>query len=707
MASGSFEFTAAPKFKGKINWSSTSNGSSANSSNLTVEMKAIKTTGAVDKPTHGKEWGLSIWIDGEKFDFTLSEQAYIYHKDASVEANWTLMASKTKTITHNDNGTRQVEIKGEIRGPSGTSVAGTTSSGSQTVTLDTIPRYTSITKFELASKTSNSITINWQAADACDYGWYSLDNGNTWTGGLSYPNQTISGLSPNTTYNVKIRVRRQDSQLTTDSNTLTVKTYANTLPSIGLSLKSSTTIGVWSTCNVSVSETKYRIRTVNGGYGNYQNSNTFNGLTPNTDYIVQVRCVGQESGYEGYAETPTIRTYQQTIASISLSSKTSSSITVNSSCNVEALTAYRIKKQNGKWSEWGGSESSATFSGLEPNTTYTVEVRKTGIDSAESHSKSIDVTTYQATRPSVWITSRTSTSITVSSNCNVTVSSTQYRIRKSTETVFGSYQNSPTFTGLTPNTNYIVQVRCVGQASGEAETAICGGATFQATIPTLRLVSKTVNSIDVTSSCNIAVKSTKYRIKKASDAEYGTPTSAASFKGLSPNTTYNIKVECVGLDNNELGDDEIEVKTYETATLTSVSNINFGDTINIVKTNPSGTTNEISILTINPEVVIARRSGNLANNYYMELTDEEWNGLYRKLGTSNSMTIRYNLKTIAPDGRAYQSFVDKTLTLTGNQKTAHIVANNVNKRAQVYVGVNGNVKKAVVWIGNNGKKRCI
>ena len=70
------------------------------------------------------------------------------------------------------------------------------------------------------SKTETSITMNWSATDTCDYLWYSTNNGGSWTavGGInaSSGTYTISGLSANTTYNIKTRVRRKDSQLTSD-----------------------------------------------------------------------------------------------------------------------------------------------------------------------------------------------------------------------------------------------------------------------------------------------------------------------------------------------------------------------------------------------------------------------------------------------------------------------------------------------------------
>lgn len=94
--------------------------------------------------------------------------------------------------------------------------------------LTKIPRYATSTQ-NLKAKTETTITMNWSSDSTIDYIWYSTNNGSSWTGinvtdGKS-GSYTISGLSANTTYNIKTRVRRKDSQLTTDSSKLSVTTY--------------------------------------------------------------------------------------------------------------------------------------------------------------------------------------------------------------------------------------------------------------------------------------------------------------------------------------------------------------------------------------------------------------------------------------------------------------------------------------------------
>lgn len=135
----------------------------------------------------------------------------------------------TQVIQHNDNGTKTISFSGSCQLDitwSGVQLG--TITGSGTMTLTAIPRYASVNQ-ALSAKTETTATIKWTSDSVIDYIWYSTNNGSTWTGinvtdGTS-GSYTISGLSANTTYQIKTRVRRKDTQLTTDSSSLSVETY--------------------------------------------------------------------------------------------------------------------------------------------------------------------------------------------------------------------------------------------------------------------------------------------------------------------------------------------------------------------------------------------------------------------------------------------------------------------------------------------------
>lgn len=123
------------------------------------------------------------------------------------------------TVSHNANGTKSVSYTGYVY--VGTQVGDFSASGS--TNLPTIPRYANITSFTVSKRDETSVKYNWSADAACDYAWYSTNNGSTWSALPS--NNIITGLSAGTTYNFKLRVRRTDSQLTTDSGTVAQSTY--------------------------------------------------------------------------------------------------------------------------------------------------------------------------------------------------------------------------------------------------------------------------------------------------------------------------------------------------------------------------------------------------------------------------------------------------------------------------------------------------
>lgn len=133
------------------------------------------------------------------------------------------------TNYHNDNGTSgDVSVSGSwFTNLTSSSVVGTNLSVSGVVTnIPTIPRYTTLYAQE-GSKGVDYFYINWSTKDVVDALQYSL-NGGSWVNASM--NSTQGGYfyvsaSPNTTYSVKCRARRKDSQLWTTKGPISVTTY--------------------------------------------------------------------------------------------------------------------------------------------------------------------------------------------------------------------------------------------------------------------------------------------------------------------------------------------------------------------------------------------------------------------------------------------------------------------------------------------------
>ena len=204
MAGDSFTFSTANKYiTGKIEWSSESNGSTANSSDVTVKLYYKKSKSATSA-TYGTLKG-KLYINGKRYD---------YSKSITLSCNNTykLVASKTVEIDHNNDGTKSIVIDatGAISGTSFTS----SSCPATTIKLDTIPRYATTT-IKSISVAQTSMTISWSASATLSalkvYVNGSLKNDVSVSS--TSGNVTVSGLSPDTTYKVKLQGKRKDSGL--------------------------------------------------------------------------------------------------------------------------------------------------------------------------------------------------------------------------------------------------------------------------------------------------------------------------------------------------------------------------------------------------------------------------------------------------------------------------------------------------------------
>lgn len=147
---------------------------------------------------------------------------------SSLDSNWKVLSTWTGDIKHDDNGKKTSTFDCLFEANSSVSyLPGTNTIGGIGVMTD-IPRYGTSNQ-SLKSKTETSITMNWSSDSTVDYIWYSINNGSSWTGvdvaDGSSGSYTINNLTANTVYNIKTRIRRKDSQLTTDSSVLSVTTY--------------------------------------------------------------------------------------------------------------------------------------------------------------------------------------------------------------------------------------------------------------------------------------------------------------------------------------------------------------------------------------------------------------------------------------------------------------------------------------------------
>lgn len=227
MASGSWTFgTGNSYIQGKVNWSSSSNGSSANSSNISVSVYFRRTNSGYT--SYGKVNTYCVINGGSQKNETG------FSVSMSNPNTWTLVYAKNWTVGHNSDGSKQINIR--VWGNGNFSIGSYDTN--KTVTLDKIPRYTSIKTWSVAEVGKTYAKINWGTAETVDWVRVYLNDSSQWTdnpgsvngtsgsfvytgaasSGASIP--SVSTLKPGTTYKLKCWVRRKDSQLATTSSNI-------------------------------------------------------------------------------------------------------------------------------------------------------------------------------------------------------------------------------------------------------------------------------------------------------------------------------------------------------------------------------------------------------------------------------------------------------------------------------------------------------
>lgn len=217
MASGTISLGQSGAILGQIVWSSSSNGTAQNSSQVTASIQVKKTSNTTASTTG--TWTGNLNINGDNRTFSI-------RKEVS-KSSWVTLSSFTITKSHNSDGTGTCYIQGRIQGPAGTTQANSVVQGSKTVTLDTIPRQATITNapnftdiqnptIQYSNPAGNSVS----SLQACISLNGSTDN-------IQYRDIPKTGTSY--TFNLTEAERNVLRQATPNSNTLNVIFYVKTV----------------------------------------------------------------------------------------------------------------------------------------------------------------------------------------------------------------------------------------------------------------------------------------------------------------------------------------------------------------------------------------------------------------------------------------------------------------------------------------------
>lgn len=155
--------------------------------------------------------------------------------DSTADYDLTLLKTYTVRVAHNTDGTKTgVALSASWRFSgtySGTSIG--TITASTTVDLNAIDRTAPTVSCSVGTITANGFKISATSSATADIWQYSTNGGTSWTqfsttAGTS-ASVTLSSLSPNTTYSVKVRARKKTNQVYGTSSAVSAKTLGGAI----------------------------------------------------------------------------------------------------------------------------------------------------------------------------------------------------------------------------------------------------------------------------------------------------------------------------------------------------------------------------------------------------------------------------------------------------------------------------------------------
>ena len=192
------------------------------------------------------------------------------------------LKSDSLTVGHNTDGSKSISFSFSVSDTSGVNYTCGNASASGSMALSNIPRYLSITSLYVLNITETSAVVSWSTSDPRSSTYYSFDNGATWIGSatdgeylasdLKSGTFNIANLQANTAYNLKVKIKRTDSGLWTESQVVSFAThqYPHCIDSPDFTIGEPLTLKLYNPLGRAVRIT---------GYANSDNREIFNGTT--------------------------------------------------------------------------------------------------------------------------------------------------------------------------------------------------------------------------------------------------------------------------------------------------------------------------------------------------------------------------------------------------------------------------------------------
>lgn len=373
-------------------------------------------------------------------------------------------------------------------------------------------------------------------------GYDILLNGTVYsiTSSLSRITKTISGLTPKTNYSYAVRAKNS-TKTGEYSQTGTFKTPAVSPAAPTGITKSVTQNSVAISWNPVQTATKYEIVFNGYIYSVNNTSKTFVGLYPGTSYPFKIRGVNPDA--DGiYTHEMTATTAPQVPTGIStVSTDTTFTISWNAMQGAASYFIY-FKEQE---IAVPGTENSATFTNLTPNTSYTYKICAGSVDGRSPYSAEMTVRTTPPGPAVPEEATQTSTENSVTLNWNAVNGADSYDVIFDGQT-YHVTRNTITINSLAPNTSYTYRVRA-NNANGSSEYGEAKTVKTAPTAPAAPSESATKNSITI--SWNAVPGAVSYDIL-FNGTTYRVTGTSKTIEGLLAGQSYSYQIRANNADGS-------------------------------------------------------------------------------------------------------------------------------------------------------------
>lgn len=515
----------------------------ANTSTIRITVYAWRT----NEYTTNYGGGCNVKIDG-------TARGYQYwdwgDKPVYYDSDTVLYDESNIVIPHNSDGTKTINVAATCEWYADGSICIDSAWQSFDVTLTALDRSAPTVSVSTSNIGVSSFTISASSNVNCDRWDRSIDNGSTWTNfsttnGTS-ASTTVTGLSPNTTYNVKVRARKTTNQVYGTSSTTSPKTIGNSiLNSVSTVTADNSTVSFTINTTVYVSSYTHKLEIKNGSTSIL----TKTGLTLSSGNNTITLTSAERTTLLNAMST--IKSFTGTFNLSTWSGSTQIGSTTSKTATVQTTSANSAPTFTG----FTYSDTNSTTTSVTGNNQILIQGYSTlrVVASAATAKNGATIKSYSVSAGSATASS-TSTTINVGTISNtgtvaVTVSAVDsrgYSISRSVNVTVLAYTKIK-FTSST--------IRRVNEVENTIQLSFAG----------------TITSLSVGGTDKNALQACQYRYKKTSDANYGSYTNITSGVTRSGNNLSYSNSSLVNLDANYSWNLQIYLQdklTTDTITLT-------------------------------------------------------------------------------------------------------------------------------------------